>query len=361
MENKVVGFYVLWRVPELDARYDDLATLATSLNVDEKYVAKAPRKRGAWEQATNLGKSFRIEAPAHLVEQVRQQYGAAPTVRLETVIVSRSAPNLIRHIVRRVTIPASDTLTGDKRQLAETQLDTQTVCIMEFDTGTEKMRSTGYQELHDFGGWVNGNLKDIIVKLHDDVDKAMNRDNGAKVREGIRNFLLDNHGTLQTAGGAYFLPYRDNVLPQLKAMKVYVEALTDWVTKRNDSGQPADRASFTIIPLMSNGDTFEARLDVAHNAIQLFKEELQEIVSEVQPILQSARTENVSNNIRERVTLKFMEINQKVSSYREALGDDLAALNVYLTSAAQFIAQAQTWTDYKAKDETEVSQDPATV
>lgn len=346
MENKVIGYYVLTRVPELDARFDDLAELATTAGVSLDYVPKPPKKRGAWELATNLGKAYKIDAPAHLVEEVRREYGVTPSVKLETIIVSRSAPNLIRHIVRRVTIPFDNG--GDARSLAEKQLDQATVCIMEFDCESETMKSTGYTELRDFKGWVNGNLKEIVQRLHDDVDKALNRDNGAKVRDGLRAFLLDNGGTLQTAGGAYFLPYSLDMYNRLRAMKVYIEGCTDWAAARTETGEPADRASFVIIPFIQTDEALDTMLDIARDAEAQFSGSVEELINELSPLFRGDRTKKVADNIRIRVNERYARLQENVERYKIALNDSLPRLDALLDKARQLINSAMAVEVYRA-------------
>lgn len=346
MENKVIGYYVLWRVPELDARYDDLAELAGSLGIEEKYIPTPPKRRGAWEKATNLGRNYPIEPPFELVQEVQRKYGVTPTVRLETVIVSKSAPVLIRHIVRRVTIPASDE-SSDKRRLAERQLDQQTVCIMQFDCNTEAMQSTGYSDLRDFAGWVNGNLRDIVQSLHEDVDRAMNRESGSKVRDGIREFLLDNGGVLQTAGGAYFLPYTPELYDSLKAVKVYLEGCTDWAAKRNDDGSPADRPSFVVIPLVQTDEALDTILDIAQSAEAQFSQNIEEMIDELSPLFKGDRSEKVANNIRARVNDRYARMQENVRRYKIALDDSLPRLDALLDKARQLIDQAMAVDTYR--------------
>ena len=352
MENKVIGYYVLWRVPELRARYDALAQLGQECGIPAAYVPTPPKRRGAWEQATNLGRNYKVQPPAELVANITRRYGVEPTVRLETVIVSKSSPLLIRHIVRRVTIPVKDDLTFSASKLAEKQLDQQTVCIMEFDCFTEAMRSTGYQELHDFEGWVNGNLREIVQDLHGAVDEAMNVESGPKVRDGVRQFLLDNAGILQTAGGAYFLPYSPDLYNQLKAMKCYLEACTDYIASRFEDGRPADRPSFVIIPLVQTDEALDTLLDIAASAEAQMGQNIDELINELSPLFSASRSQTVANNIRARVSERYVNLQEHVNRYKLALNDSLPRLDALLDKARQLIDQAMAVDTYRAPRKT---------
>lgn len=344
--KEIAGYIILTRIPELSIEYPQCQDLASDTGLPLTYTPDPPKRRNAWEKATNLKRGKKLDAPQALAAQIERKYGVTPRVRLETKIVSRSQPKLIRHIVRTVTVPHTDTSTA-KDKLAERQLRQDTVCIMEFDCETEAYTSTGYQELHDKDGWVNGELKVTVQSLHDNVRTALDFADSQDVRNKMRLFLDDNKATLMSAGGAYFIPYSDDAFARLKSAKAYIEGLTQYVVKRNPDGSPAERATFTVIPMTKDGESFEARLDVAHNAVEQFKSELQALVDDLQPVIAGGRTEKVSDNIRSRATIKFMELNQTIASYREALDDNLRALDVHLDSTSEFIAKAQTVTAYK--------------
>ncbi len=336
---KTIGYYILWKVPEMDARYDEIDQLAQDFGIGEKYIPQPPKRRGAWEKATNLGKNYKITPPTELSAKVLDEYGCQPIVRLETVVVSKSAPLLIRHIVRQVAIPIRDEMFSPRR-LARKQLGQETVCIMEFDCDSQVARSTG-PELQDTAGWVNGSLREIIEKLHNDVDAKMNREDGSKVREGIRQFLLDNAGVLQTAGGAYFLPYKSGLYSDLKTMKVYLETLSEYSIKSRD------RANFVIIPLIKTDESLDTLLDIAANAEMQFGQSVEDMIDELSPLFTGNRSQKIANNIRARVGERYARLQDHVNRYKIALDDSLPKLDALLDKAKSLIDKAMAIDTYR--------------
>jgi hypothetical protein len=341
MSSKTIGYICLWHIPQVSIQYTDIRQLAQDVGFDEDFIPQSPKRRYAWEKATNLGAvGMKLDAPGRKVSEVLRQFGAKPTVRLNTVIVSNSAPKLVRHIVRRVTIPTQQDA-GGKRKLAERQLDQETVCIMEFDCGTESFRSTG-QELGDTQHYVNGDLKGVVKDLHDKVSLAVDYADSNDIRRALREWFEDHNATRMGSGGAYFVPYTEGAFDNLKSTKAYLEALYQYQV------DPAQKhPQLMIFPLSESGDTFETRLDVAHNAVEQFKANLQELVDELAPVIAGERTRNVSDKVRERCTLRFMELHQQISQYREVLDDQLSVLDVFLQSASSFIVSAQSVQTYK--------------
>lgn len=337
---KTIGYYILTKLPEIDARYEEIDRLAQDLGIDEKYVPSPPKRRGAWEKATQLGRNYKITPPPELTAKVLDEYGVTPIVHLETVVVSKSAPTLIRHIVRCVTAPVQDENIGSKSRLAEKQLSQQTVCIMEFDCNSQIAQSTG-SELQDTAGWVNGTLKEIIEKLHDDVDRKMNREDGSKVRDGIRQFLLDNVGVLQTAGGAYFLPYSSELYANLKTMKVYVEALSEWSVKN------WDRANFVVIPLVETDESLDTLLDITQNAEDQFGQSIEDMIDDLSPLFVGNRSQKVAGNIRARVDERYAQLQDHVQRYKIALDDSLPKLDALLDKAKSLIDKAMAIDTYR--------------
>lgn len=338
MSDKITGYLCLWNIPEISIKHTDIEQLADDVAFDKDFIPKVPRRRNAWEKATNLGATGkRLTPPDDKVEEVLQMYGAKPTVRLYTAIVSGSAPRLVRHIVRRVTIPTQQDA-GGKRKLAERQLDQETVCIMEFSTKSESFKSTGQMELDDSQHFVNGELRGVVQELHGKVSKAVDYADANDVRRGLRQWLEDKNAVLMGSGGGYFVPDFVGALDDLKSAKSYLEAMHPYQVKPGEQKKP----QLLVFPLSESGDTFEARLDVANNAIDRFRVELQDLTDELAPIIAGARTRVVGSKLRERCTLRFMEINQQIAQYRSVLDDNLSALDVYIQSASSFIVSAQT-------------------
>lgn len=336
MSDKITGYLCLWNIPEISVKHTDVEALANDVSFDKDFIPKVPRRRNAWEKATNLGAAGkRLTPPDDKIEEVLQKYGAKPTVRLYTAIVSSGAPRLVRHIVRRVTVPTQQDA-GGKRRLAERQLDQETVCIMEFDCKAESFKSTGQMELDDSQHFVNGELRGVVQELHDKVSKAVDYADANDIRRGLRRWLEDKNACLMGSGGGYFVPDNAGVLDDLKSAKAYLEAMHPYRV-RPEQQWP----QLLVFPLSEDGDTFEVRLDVANNAVDRFKAELQDLTDELAPVVNGARTKTVGSKVRKRCTLRFMEINQQIAQYRSVLDDNLSALDVYLESTSSFIISAQ--------------------
>jgi hypothetical protein len=65
-------------------------------------------------------------------------------------------------------------------------------------------------------------------------------------------------------------------------------------------------------------------------------------------VLKAERSEAVAGNIRNRATISFMELNAKLAKYREALDDNLTALDHQLQMVQAAIVAAQS-AQYKVK------------
>ena len=359
--NKAIGFLNLWRIPQLSVSYETLVQIANDAGFPLDYVPQPKKKRGAWEEATNLGAGgLKVNPPAYMVEQVERQYGVKPTVKLHTEVISKAAPVLIRHIVRTVTIPTNRD-NGDKRVLANTQLDSRTVCIMQFDCTTETAISTG-KELGDDRGFVNGNLQQIVQELHNRVDLAMNYADEDGVRNGVRDFLLSRGAILTNSGGAYFVPVDEanRITGELKSLKVYLEGLAEYVTGQKDGKQ--DRPSLWVIPVSDdpqNLDLFDLRLDIATEASNNFATRINKLMGELEPLLSGQTSENVAGNIKARVNSEFDQLTEYIGRYRILLNDNLTSLDRTLETARSLMDKANGTNSFrlpKSKRGLEVSQ-----
>jgi len=351
LNSTIKGYIVLWSMPDVSLSYTDIEVHAQNFGFNTLYVPKQRAKRHAWEKATNLGTKGRpIQPPPHKATAIKQLYGVEPNVRLFTVIVKKSSPRLVRHVVRRSTIPYVDD--GEtKRALAQAQLNDETVCIMEFNTDSNVASATGLSELRDSKGLVNGNLKGIVDDLLDQVSTAVDNTDGDEIRRSMREWL---HGAMRAtllSRGSYFVPYSVDAFDELKKAKAYIEALDQYLVKP-EGGRP----KMMIVPLTDDGQAFEASLDVSVHAVAQFRQELQECVDDLAPIINGNRTKTTSNNIRQRVTSRYMELAEKINQYRDVLGDELKALNVYQESAMNFIAQARSFREYKTNKQEDATE-----
>lgn len=343
MSNRTLGYIILWQVPEVDIRYTELAELAQSAGLPASYVPKAPKPRGAWEKATNLGSTgLKLELSPAIVEAVKKEYGKEPVCKLYTKIISSAAPLLIRHIVREVTIPFSDD--ESIMEKVRKQYSPQTVAYLEYDTTEETSpRAFGPESLPDPSGYVNGNVKEVVRELLDKVDRYLYRADGSRIADSIRQFLTDKAATLMSAGGAYFLPYDDNLYQSLKALKVWVELLADYrvdLTHR--------KPQFAIFPITDSDEATDAILDIAQNAEKQLSENVEELISDLAPLLDGNRTAKVAGNIRSRVNERYMELQSNVNKYKVALNDSLPRLDALLDKAAELIRVAMAVDTYRA-------------
>lgn len=341
MSNRTLGYIILWQVPEVDIRYTELAELAQSAGLPASYVPKAPKPRGAWEKATNLGSTgLKVTIPPAKIAEIKQRYGKEPVCKLYTKIVSKSAPLLIRHIVREVTIAADADSTQEK---AHRQLNSQTVAILEYDCEADSTRATGPQDLPDPSGYVNGNVREVVQDLFAQIDRYMFRADGQAIAASIRQCLNDNAAVLMTAGGAYFVPYAPNVYQSLKALKVWTEMLADY---RADMTHRAPQV--TILPITDTDEGLDAMLDIAQSAERQLSENVEELINDLSPLLQGNRTQKVAGNIRARVNERYAELQSNVNKYKVALNDSLPRLDALLDKARQLIDTAMAVDTYRA-------------
>lgn len=336
---QTIGYIVLWRVPDLDVSYDILVQIAEDSGVDRRFVPKPPNPRNAWEKATNLGaKGILIEPPAYVVAQVKADYGVEPKVRLTHRVIKDSAPMLVRHIVREVVIPVSDS--SGSRSMAERQLGWETVAVLSYDVEGKRAVAEASYELGDTQGYVNGNLSEEIGKIKDRVNRLMNRADGEMVRFGVREALLKAGATLMNSGGAYFIPNFTGAFDDLKNLKIYCEQLAPYAT--TDS-----KPQLTILPLLESGELQEARFDIAQNAVEQFTGQLTRLMEDLAPVMAAGRTEKVSDNIRNRVKGQFDDLTVNLARYRTVLNDNLSQLDNILSQAQAAIDTAMGVTVYR--------------
>ena len=342
--TEIIGYLALIRLPKLAVPYADVTDVATNALFNNHYIPKQSSKRNAWQKATNLGgKGLKVKPPATKRLEIFNKYGVDPKVRLHTEVISDSYPVLTRHIVRTVSIPAVQVPGQDHRDLADKQLDQKTVCIMKYDCSTNAMISTGVSELGDESGWVNGDLRQVIDDLHARVHLEVDCADNHEIRAGIRNWLNDNSATLMTSGGAYFIPKSDGVYEALKSMKMYAESLQPFQTKITELPP-----QIMLIPMTDDGDT---GVEIAENAIAQYKVELQSVVDRLLPVIGengiSVKSEKVASNIKEAALVDFRRISGDSEKYKAALGDDLAALEVYVQVAQNHFLKANRVENYK--------------
>jgi hypothetical protein len=337
----ILGYLVLWRIPDLKVSYEALAQIGMDARFDESFIPSPPKQRGAWEKATQLGAGG-IKIPLHQekLDEIKKRYGVVPVVRLFTKIISRQAPHLIRHIAREVYIPVDEAKINpgeavSKERLAQEQFRPKTVAILEYDTESGIATAVGQKHLADIEGWTNGEVQKLVDQLLDDIDTKMNYADSDAVRHSVRDWLLGKGGTLQSSGGAYFLPFTEDKIDQLKSLKVFVESLAEY-----RSNEQVDPPQVLIFPLTEDGDLLDTRLDVAQNAVKAFSGQLADLLKEIQPVLDGGRTENVSRKISERARAQLNEIMINIAQYRLVLRDNLSQLDTALAQAQATLDKA---------------------
>lgn len=351
MSSNTLGYLVLWSIPDLTAPYADLQSLATDTGFDLSFVPTPPDPRHAWEKATNLGAGLKIDAPAAMAAQVRAKYGVDPIVKLTSKVISASAPKLVRHIVREVTIFANDETDPEKR--ARKQLNVATAAIISYDCDRKMMQSitdsASGEKVFDTEGWVNGNVQKVVDELMAEADKAMHMADGQAVRNGIRDFMESLHATLLTNGGGYFVPCSVYGIEQkLNSFQQYVKGLAGWKANNN-------RLTCNIYAVSADvtNDVFANRNfeDIKASAVEAFKTRLQWLVEKVQPLFAKTAKGKVAERVQAQAYGDYTALKDGVLAYGEALGDgfvaDLAteALAELLTIKGEFKAYQEAVSD----------------
>lgn len=342
MSNNILGYLVLWSIPDISAPYSSLEKLAQDTGFSAEYVPTPPDPRHAWEKVTNLGAGVKVDAPAALAAQIRAKYGVDPIVKITSRVISNSAPVLVRHLVREVTIFANDDPDPEKR--AQKQLNVSTAAIISYDCEKKVMQSisdsASGEKVFDREGWVNGNVSKLVDDLMAQADAAMHKADGQMVRNGIRTFMDSLHATLLTNGGGYFVPSSVAGIEQkLDSFQQYVKGLISWKSNQN-------RLTCNVYAVTSGGDVFAARnvADISVNAINEFKGRIQSLVEKVQPIIRGTAKGKTGEKVQAQAYGEYTSLKDGILAYGESLGDgfvaDLAteALTELLTIKAEFSA-----------------------
>jgi hypothetical protein len=338
--SNTLGYLVLWSIPDVTAPYADLQALAASSGFSPDFIPTPPDPRHAWEKATNLGAGLKVDAPPVMAAQIRAQYGVDPMVRLTSKVISNSAPKLVRHIVREVTIFAQDEQDPEKR--AQKQLNIATAAIISYDTEKKMITSitdsTTGEKVFDREGWVNGNVQSVVDDLMQKADQAMHKADGQSVRNGIREFMDSLHATLLTNGGGYFVPASiAGVEQKLDSFQQYVKGLVQWKANNN-------RLTCNVYAVTDTGDVFSTRnvSDISRSAIDEFRVKIQSLVEKVGPLLGGTAKGKTADKVRGQAYGEYTALKDGVMAYGESLGDgfvnDLAteALTELLTIKADF-------------------------
>ena len=323
--SNMIGYLVWWTVPEVEAPYQELYTLAAHFGFPSDCVPNPPAPRHAWEKATNIGgaRGLKLDVPVDLGNQVFIEHGTMPVVRLITRRVSDASPILRRHLVREAVIPVSP----DHWK----QLSLLTVAVLEFDCHSNR---AGVQILSDHEGWVNGNLNTILADMDVRRRALLNLADGNDVREGVRKLLYSLHRVaLRGTGGVYFVPRAaPDAESSLKALRAYIKGLQPWKVGQLEP-------SCNVVRL--NGEDAESiREEILTSAMTEFKARLSGLAEKVEPVLKGSARGKVAERISQTATEELLAVKAAIAAYRESLSDDLQGLTDMIEMAQAAVVQA---------------------
>ncbi len=323
--TEYMGYLTWWTVPDVMAPYKELNDLATRVGFPTDCVPKPPKPRHAWEKAANVGgqRGLLLDTPVDLGNEVFIRHGVAPEVRLLTRRVSDKAPALCRHLVREVTVGAAGR--------ADEQLSLRTVAVLDFDCLSNVSQ---VQHLTDYEGWTNGNVHGITLDIADRYHALLDNADGNDVREGVRKLLEGLHRVgLRGTGGVYFVPdSAPDAEYTLKSMRSFIKSLRPWVTGKM-------LPSCNIVRLQGE-EAEHLREEIIESATEEFKRRLADLTDKVEPVLKGRVTGRTADKLAFAATEDLLKIQQAVTTYRDSLRDDFAALSDMLAMAQQAVDQS---------------------
>lgn len=348
-----VGHLVWFSVPETTAHFDDLKDLAYDVGLDEAYTPDSPTARDAWRKATNTGKRG-IRVPTHMLDQqLVKDYEArdwgTPRVYIQSIEISRAAPELVRHLVLFAVVPGAD----NKRE----QLGTGSVAVLTFDTETERARADvdTYNQKWVSQAYVNKVVDDINDELHDRLDRADNN----RIRASIRDMLEDFHRTcLKNTGGVYFIPRSaahilDN--GDLMTAQDGLDAMKRWVDGMEAYAADPDEAPMFRRVILDGENASELQSDILASAIAQYKGSLQAIADSLKPVFEHKVKGLTAEKILQNAQAALGQTVDGARAYRDSLDLDLEELSAMLRMASESVQKAMA--EVQGQDADDVSFD----
>lgn len=324
-----VGFLTWYTVPDIAAPYEELRELADAVGFPEDCVPTPPEPRNAWQRATSTGgRGISFDPPAELSQQIQQDYGSAPKVRLVTRVISSRSPQLVRHLVREAIVSTAE----NPRQ----QLDLGTVAVLKFDTTTGESKLL---VVDDPLGYVNGGVSEIVAKMDEEMERLMHNATGDEVRYGLRRLLERLFGISQRGtGGVYFVPASaPDASELLTAMREYVNALRYW--------RVGDPPACNVVTLQGGQAYDEIRDSVMLSVQDEYTERIEELAEMVKPVIEGRAKGKVADRINRNAIEEWRAIYDGLGAYRLVLRDELERLSEifeWMTATVQQSA-SQSW------------------
>ena len=324
MTTDLIGYLVIWSVPDVAAPYGDLADLADQVKFPKDCVPQSPAPRCAWEKATQTGSAgLKIDPPPDLVTQVQRDYKTTPVVRILTRVVNAASPVLKRHLVREAVIRTASQ--------ARKQLSLDTVAILEFDATTNAAKTL---LIPDSDGWINGSIRQVVADIDARFMHLLAHADGQDIREGVRKLLERLHRiSLRGTGGTYFIPVNAfDAENQLRALRAFVNSVERWKT-----GQLTPQCRVLRV---EGENAIELREDIVASALDEFKARLNDLAGKVEPVLEGRARGRIAAQINQQAMEMLLEIKAGVAAYKESLGDGLQALDDMLRMAQAAVVKA---------------------
>lgn len=332
-----IGYLTWFSVPEVAVPYDDLVALAVETDFPVAHVPEPPAPRHVWERATNLSsRGVKVDAPAGLAAEVREQYNTDPVIRVLTRVVCNSSPVLKRHLVREAVIPLANR--------TKKQLSLETVAVLTFDVSSSVAEA---MPIPDEKGWVNGQIRDVLGQIDERMTHLLHHADAQDIRHGLRKHLETMHRvSLRNTGGVYFVPRSSpQSLERLYATRNFINSLGEWAVR--------DRPFCRVI-VLDGENARELSPDISEAATAEYTQRLEELVESIQPVLAGRARGRVADRVNRNALTEWLQIRDGIGAYHEALQVPLEALNQLIEAVTSQVqtAVSRTFDVNLAEDET---------
>jgi len=309
--------------------YKELERLAAEVGLDDQYIPAQPVPRNLWERHTGSLNNIKIELNDAQKAEIQQAYAVLPETRLYVRVINDSAPELVRHLVREVTVGSPKTEEGATGlgQVATRQRVNQTVAIFKYNIAEKTAKYLtipGFQIEEEIERLIEG-VRQLIAAEVEGGPLARSQD----IRYGLRKFLEERHRVPLSQGGLYFIPNqaKTDVYADLMILKAYIDGLKHF--------SPGGSTGCLIYRVNHDGDAFDIASEVAVQASKTIAGRMKALREEANELhkKKGKYREKAENAIK----VEWEQIMAAVEAIQNSLGTSLRGLDRVISDTSDHI------------------------
>lgn len=332
-----------------------------SWDESENYVPKRStlntNAKAAFLRATTIPKKGIVLTPSDdFQKETLAKYKVTPIIRLFSKDVSRKGTATLdavtkRQIIAEVTIPfVEGTNEGDSdiAQAARNQFQTQPVWYVEFKPGDEDLGTRPQfvdypiQDIDDKLG-IMEQVSNAVQEMMEEAKSWVDCADDAKIREGIRAYLNDNHAVnegIGGKGGLYTLPIGDESYNAMKKLRNYIAGLGQYSIDPPENGTAPYMVSNVVY---LEDDDFDAdNIEMAaRDVMTSYSQKFAALNEDLYAVIQGESSGKVAQKAISRVLEELLKSQAGIAAYRQSLGDRMGQLEIQCEMLMGAIEQAQ--------------------